>query len=694
MSDVSDLLVEVGTEELPPKSLKRLSQAFGELLRGGLEKASLNHGEIRRYATPRRLAVLVENVAKNQPEQHRERRGPALAAAFDEADRPTQAALGFARSCGVEVDELERLETEKGRWLVFRSTNPGQAATSLLPGIVGNALAKLPISKRMRWADLDVEFVRPVHWVVMLLGKSTVAADILGVTSGHQSRGHRFHHPDALTIREPADYVSQLFDSGYVVASFSTRLEMIRKQVEDITEGLGGDAVIDEDLLEEVTGLVEWPVPVLGNFDKRFLDLPSRVLIATMQDHQKYFHVVDKENRLLPHFVAISNIHSANPVAVKEGNERVIRPRLEDAAFFYETDLQESLENRLDDLKGVVFQEQLGTLNDKSRRVSTLSAHVSIATGAMPEEVNLARRAGLLSKCDLVTSLVGEFPELQGYMGREYARKNGEPEAVATALEELYMPRFAGDRIPESACGRAVAIADKLDTLVGIFGIGQVPSGEKDPFGLRRAALGVLRILIEAKLDLELPKLLEAAQQGYGNRLDDKRVVEHVFDFMMDRLRAYFLDKDVPGDVFSAVLARRPTRPHDLSQRVLAVDTFRKLPEAASLTAANKRIQNILKQANEPVPDEVNDALFAEDAEWDLAAKLTGLRPSITALLQKGDYTSALTQLAGLRDSVDAFFDGVRVMADDEATRRNRLALLHDIRELFLHTADVSRLQI
>ena len=693
MNDASDFLVEVGTEELPPKSLKRLSQAFGELLRDELQTASLNHGEMHLYATPRRLAVLVENVAKHQPEQHQERRGPALTAAFDEDDRPTQAALGFARSCSVQVDQLERLETEKGRWLVFRSTKPSQAATSLLPGIVGNALAKLPIPKRMRWADTNVEFVRPVHWVVMLLGEDTIAADVLGVTSGHQSWGHRFHHSGALTIHEPSDYASQLLDSGYVVASFSTRLEMIRTQVEDITEGVGGDAVIDEELLEEVTGLVEWPVPVLGGFDKRFLELPSRVLIATMQDHQKYFHVVDKENRLLPHFVAISNIDSTNPAAVKEGNERVIRPRLEDAAFFYETDLQAKLENQLENLKGVVFQERLGTLNDKSRRVSALSAHVLIATGAMPGEVNLARRAGLLSKCDLVTNMVGEFPELQGYIGREYARRSGEPEAVATALEEHYMPRFAGDRIPESACGRAVAIADKLDTLVGIFGIGQAPSGEKDPFGLRRAALGVLRILIEGKLDLELPKLLEAAQQEYDNVLEDERVVEHVFDFMMDRLRAYFLDRDVPGDVFSAVLARRPTRPHDLSQRILAVDTFRKLPEAASLTAANKRIQNILKQANDPVPHEVNDALFAEDAEWNLAAKLTGLRPSIIALLRKGDYTSALTQLAGLRDSVDAFFDSVKVMADDEATRRNRLALLHDIRELFLQTADISRLQ-
>ncbi len=692
MSETADLLVEIGTEELPPKALRGLSLAFANGVQDGLKQAGLEHAEVVPYATPRRLAVLVSDLVAGQAERQLERRGPAVKVAFDEQGEPTRAASGFAASCGVEVEQLERQETDQGSWLVFRSTEMGQATTSLVPAIVEKALADLPVPKRMRWGSGETEFVRPVHWVVLLYGETVIEAEILGVSAGRQTLGHRFHHPNAISLEQPSAYALQLYGSAYVVADFDTRRSMVRKQAEAAAQELGGKAIINDALLDEVTALVEWPVAVSGGFDEEYLELPDPVLIATMQGNQKYFPVVDESGKLQAHFITISNIESSNPDAVRSGNERVIRPRLSDAQFFYRNDLRHSLEERLEGLKQVVFQKDLGSLFDKACRVSRLAAHIAIAMGEAPEAVELAKRAGRLCKCDLLSEMVGEFPELQGTMGRYYAIAGGEPEAVALALEASYAPRFAGAAVPVSATSQAVAMADKLDTLVGIFGIGQIPSGAKDPFALRRAALGVLRIMIEGQLNLDLPKLLDAAVAEYPEAIDGA-VVEPVFTFMNERLRAYFLERGILPDVFEAVQARHPERPYDFARRVQAVEAFRKLPEGEALSAANKRIGNILKKADGERAEQVDDALFGEDAEWNLAAKLIGLTPQVKKLLQTGDYSGALTRLASLREAVDDFFDHVQVMAENPAVQQNRLAMLNNIHGLFLQTADISRLQ-
>ena len=693
MSEVNDLLVEIGTEELPPQSLRELAAALSLGVAQGLDRQDLSHGAITTYATPRRLAVLINDVQNSQEERQVERRGPAVSAAFDDAGNPTKAALGFASSCGVDVTHLERLETDKGEWLVFRTTEVGQSASSLLPEIVQRATLNLPIKRRMRWSDSDVEFVRPVHWVVLLLGDEVIDATILGVNAGRHTRGHRFHQPNVITVEEPRGYASQLYSTGHVVADFESRKEMIRIQVNDTAKELGGIAEIDEQLLNEVTALVEWPVPVAGSFDEEFLTLPASVLIATMKGAQKYFHVRGAQGQLLPLFITISNIDSRHPASVRSGNERVIRPRLKDAAFFYAADRQHNLDSHLDVIKQIKFQEKLGSLHDKALRVSKLSAHIAIAMGQPPDEVAFARRAGMLSKCDLVTAVVGEFPELQGVMGGAYAQHSGESQVVANAISELYLPRFSGDAIPASAAGRALSIADKLDTLAGIFAIRQNPTGDKDPYALRRAALGILRILIEGEMNLELSMLIEAATDQYEEIDKFAGLSEQLFDFIMDRLKAYFLEQSIPVDVFAAVMERRPSRPFDFAKRVTAVDNFRHLPESAGLASANKRIQNILRQCEETLPDNVADALFTEDAEWNLAAKLVGLSPRVKTLLGAGDYTQAMTLLAGLSEAIDQFFDTVKVMADEEAVRKNRLALLNNIGLLFLATADISQLQ-
>jgi glycyl-tRNA synthetase beta chain len=694
MSESADLLVEIGTEELPPLTLRTLSEAFGEALCDRLEAKILGAHQCTVYATPRRLAVLVPGVPANQPDRDIERRGPAIDAAFDADGKPTKAAEGFARSCGVEVEHLDRLENADGRWLLFRSTEVGESTLSLLPAIVEEALARIPIARRMRWSNLDVEFVRPVHWITLLYGKNAVEADIMGVRSGGVSYGHRFHHPQAVELPQPSEYAKTLYGGAHVVAEFDARKEMIRAQVEEAADSLGGRALIDDALLEENTALVEWPVAITGSFDVLYLSLPDCVLTATMQGHQRYFPVVGEDGALKPHFIAISNIESRNPDTVRHGNERVIRPRLADAKFFFETDRKKSLDQRRDALKEVIYQEKLGSIFDKSERVSKLAGVVAIAMGQSPDEVKLARRAGLLYKCDLLTDMVGEFPELQGAVGREYALADGEDFHVANAIGESYMPRFAGDRIPVSAAGRALSVADRLDTLVGIFLIGQAPTGDKDPFALRRNALAALRIMIEGELPLDLRKLLKSTAGGFTQFSDSAGVVDEVMEFVLERLKAYFVDQGVPVDVFQAVQAREPSEPHDFAKRVHAVDTFRKLPEAASLAAANKRIQNILKQATDVVPARVDDTLFAADAEWNLAAKTLGLTPRVRDLLKKRDYTTAMTNLAGLREEVDAFFDNVKVMDEDERLRKNRLALLQNISNLFLDTADISRLQM
>ena len=717
-TDANDLLVEIGTEELPPKALRKLSEALAAELATELEAAGFANGDPTSYATPRRLAVLVPGVPGTQPDRDVERRGPPLARAFDDNGQPTKAALGFARSVGVEVDRLGRSETAEGAWLVWRFTRSGAPLSSLLPEMVDRALARLPVPRRMRWADHDTEFVRPVHWVVLVHGTAVIEGEILGISSGRATRGHRFHHPGAIVLEDAGDYAAVLRRDGYVVAGLEERMETIRRQVEDAARGLGGHALIDPTLLEENAALVEWPVAVAGSFDTGFLELPDAVLTATMQGHQRYFPVARENGALLPHFIAVSNIESRNVETVREGNQRVIRPRLSDAAYFFDTDRGRSLESRLEGLGDVIFQRKLGTLRAKSERVSELAGRLARAMGGSEDAVADARRAGLLSKCDLLTEMVGEFPELQGEMGREYARLDGEPGAVADAIGEVYMPRFADDDVPGTAAGRAIAIADKLDTIAGCLSIGQAPSGDKDPFALRRAALGALRIMIEGELDLDLGETIEAAFECYAARRRDDagagagegssgdtmvsaieaspRTATEVRRFMLDRLRAYFADRSIPTDVFNAVLAKEPAKPLDFAYRVRAVEAFRKLPEAASLAAANKRIRNILRQAgqaNIAIPGEVEDSLFREDAERSLSDLLAAIEPRARAMLDAGDYTGALAGLAGLRDDVDRFFDTVKVMDDDEKLRGNRLALLARIGALFMETADISLLQ-
>jgi len=693
MSHSADLLVEIGTEELPPKTLRQLSEAFGEVLCDRLEAKNLGAHECTVYATPRRLAVLVSEVPTNQPDRSIERRGPSLDAAFDTDGNPTKAAAGFARSCGVDIAQLDRFENADGRWLLFRSTKFGQSTLSLLPAIVEEALARIPIARRMRWSNMDVEFVRPVHWVTLLFAGNGIEADIMGVRSGANTYGHRFHHPQAVALSEPSEYAKVLYGGAHVVADFSARKEMIRTQVAEAAQSIGGRALMDDLLLEENTALVEWPVAITGSFDPLFLSLPDCVLTATMQGHQRYFPVVGEGGALMPYFIAVSNIVSTNPDTVRRGNERVIRPRLADARFFFESDRKKTLEERRDALKAIVYQEELGSVYDKSERVSRLAGIVAIAMGQSPEDVKLARRAGSLFKCDLVTDMVGEFPELQGAMGREYALVSGEDPRVADGIGESYKPRFAGDGIPSSPIGRALSLADRLDTLMGIFLIGRAPTGDKDPFALRRSALGALRIMIEGELPLDLRKLLTSTADGFEQISDSVGVVGEVMEFILDRLKAYFVDQGVPVDVFQAVLAREPNEPYDFARRLHAVDAFRKLPEAASLAAANKRIQNILKQAGDAVPAKVDESLFVEDAEWNLAAKTLGISPRVRDLLKKRDYTTAMTSLAGLREGVDDFFEHVKVMDDDERLRKNRLALLQSISNLFLETADISKLQ-
>lgn len=685
-----DLLIEIGTEELPPKALKKLSAAFTQGVVEGLKDNNVAYSHAVGYAAPRRLAMIVSGVEESQPDRDVEKRGPAVKAAFDADGNATKAAEGFARSCGVSVEQLDRLKTDKGEWLAYRENEKGKPTVDLLGAIVEQSLAKLPIPKRMRWGDRNEEFVRPVHWIVLLFGSDVVDASILGIKAGNETRGHRFHHPEAIALNSADDYLTKLEKPGCVIADMATRKKAIQQQVEQAAEKLGGRALIDEDLLDEVTSLVEWPVAVAGDFDEHFLKVPAESLISSMQDHQKYFPVVDNEGNLKPNFITISNIDSSDISKVKQGNERVIRPRLSDAAFFWEQDCKLPLESHISSLDKVVFQNKLGSLGDKSRRVAKIAEQIADSLG---ENKNHAHRAGLLSKCDLMTNMVFEFTDLQGIMGRYYAAKDNEPADVAAALDEQYMPRFAGDSLPESATGQILALADKLDTLLGIFAIGQKPTGEKDPFALRRAALGVLRILIERNLDLDLNDLLNMAANTLQDKVDAQPAIKEVIDFMLDRLRVYYLNQDVAIDVYDAVVALRPTNPMDFDRRVLAVNAFKQMQEAESLAAANKRILNILKKIDGDIQNEVNNKLLNEAAETKLYKELASFNEKVSPLFKQGDYKSALEILAGLREPVDAFFDDVMVMVDDEAVKNNRLALLSQLSGLFMKAADLSRLQ-
>jgi len=684
-----DLLIEIGTEELPPKALQRLSDAFTQGIVEGLANAGLEHGNVSSFATPRRLAVLVRQVPAAQPDRDVERKGPSLKAAFDADGKPTKAVEGFARSCGVSVDALEQQETDKGAWLVFRATEKGQPVAMLVPAIVDQSVARLPIPKRMRWGDSDAEFVRPVHWVVMMHGKDVIAGEVLGVASSDKTRGHRFHANRELSLATAAEYADKLKSEGYVIADMEERKQAIYDQVIQTADGLGGVAVINDDLLAEVTALNEWPVAVAGEFDHEYLSVPAEALIKTMQDNQKYFPVIDADNQLKNFFITISNIESKSPEKVRQGNERVIRPRLADAKFFWEQDQKQPLESFAKALDKVVFQAKLGSIGDKTKRVAALAENIAGTLGA---NVEYAQRAAVLSKCDLMTDMVGEFAALQGVMGKRYAQVGGEADEVATALDEQYMPRGASDGTPATATGQILAISDKLDTLVGIFAIGQKPTGEKDPYALRRASLGILRTIIERQLDLDLVQLIEVAADLFGDKVDAAAVKDEVFEFMLERLRAYYLDRKVPVDVFDAVSALKPPRPLDFDKRIKAVSAFRDLPEAESLSAANKRVGNILKKAETGHAAVVNAGLFEVQEEETLYNELESLKSETAPMFDAGDYEKALRHLSALRKPVDDFFDNVMVMTDNMDIRNNRIALLSKMNTLFMRAADLSRL--
>ena len=685
-----DLLIEIGTEELPPTTLNKLSAAFYAGVKEGLEKADLSFTQIKKFAAPRRLALLISDLDVQQKDKEIERRGPALAAAFDEEGCPSKAAEGFARSCGVKVEDLEKLETDKGTWLNFKSEQKGSATSELIADIVQTSLDKLPIAKRMRWADLDAQFVRPVQWLILLFGNDVIDAEILSVKSGRESRGHRFHHPETITIPSPAEYEMLLETHGKVIADFDRRKEAVRGQVNEIALSVKGKAMIDEDLLDEVSSMVEWPVAVMGGFEERFLDIPQEALILTMKTNQKYFYVVDKNGALMPHFITVSNIESKDVSKIQEGNERVIRPRFADAEFFWSQDRKSKLIDQTKRLATVVFQKKLGTLLDKTNRVGKIA--VAIAD-QLAGDTQLALRAAELCKCDLMTEMVGEFGSLQGTMGRYYANHDGENEEVAASLEEYYKPKFAGDTLPQSITSQSLAIADRLDTLVGIFAIGQTPTGDKDPFALRRAALGVLRILIENNLDLDLMHLIKVAAKQHDASIKAPAAEAAVLDFMLDRLHAYYLDKDIRPDVLDAVISTKPTRPLDINNRLLAVEAFSQRTEATSLAAANKRIGNILKKVKGNLPGKIDEKLLQENAEKQLHKVLTTIDDKVQKFIDSAKYQDALAELSTLRESVDQFFDDVMVMADDENLKNNRIALLNKLHGLFLQIADISKLQ-
>ena len=684
-----NFLVEIGTEELPPKALKTLATSFADNVEAELNQAGLTFDKIEWFAAPRRLAVKVLNLATQQPSKEIEKRGPAVSAAFDAEGKPTKAAEGWARGCGITVDQAERIATDKGEWLVHRAKIEGQPTKNLLNSIVANALAKLPIPKPMRWADKTVQFIRPVHTVTMLLGDELIEGEILGVASARTIRGHRFLGEKEFEIQHADQYPQLLREKGSVVADFNERKAEILAKSQAKATALGGVADIEESLLEEVTSLVEYPNVLAAKFEERFLAVPAEALVYTMKGDQKYFPIYDKDGKLLPHFIFVSNINPEDPTAIIEGNEKVVRPRLTDAEFFFKTDLKQKLVDRLPRLETVLFQQQLGTLKDKTDRIEQLAGEIAKQIGA--DEAK-AKRAGLLSKCDLMTNMVFEFTDTQGVMGMHYARHDGEDEEVAVALNEQYMPRFAGDELPKSLVASAVALADKFDTLTGIFGIGQAPKGSADPFALRRAALGALRIIVEKNLPLDLEDLVKKSAALFGDKLTNQNVVADVVDFMLGRFRAWYQDEGIAVDVIQAVLARRPTRPADFDARVRAVSHFRTLDSAEALAAANKRVSNILAKADAAI-GEINLAACLEPAEKALAEAVLALRTEVQPLIAQGDYTAVLDKLANLRAPVDSFFDNVMVNAEDPALRQNRLAILNTLQGLFLQVADISVLQ-
>ncbi|HWK52867.1 MAG TPA: glycine--tRNA ligase subunit beta [Hyphomicrobiales bacterium] len=684
-----DLLIEIGTEELPPKALLGLSNAFKDAFEASLRQAGLAYAGVTAFATPRRLALLVRALATQQPPRALEKWGPAVQAAFGADGKPSKAAIGFARSCGVDVAALEQRSDGKVTKLYYHAEQPGAATATLIPGMVEHALDALPIPKRMRWGSSRDEFVRPVQWVVLLFGDTVIDATLMGQRAGRITRGHRFLHPEPLTIDTPASYPA-LLQSGKVVADFAERRAAVRAQVEAKAKELGGNAIIDEALLDEVCSLVEWPVALAGRFDDAFLAVPKEALISSMKEHQKCFHLLDDQQHILPYFITLSNLESRDPAQVIAGNEKVIRPRLADAAFFFAQDRKQPLAARVEKLKSVVFQQELGTVYEKSQRVKRLAETLAKELGY---DSALAARAAELGKCDLMTSMVYEFAELQGTMGYYYAKHDGEPEEVALALTEQYLPRFSGDALPTSATGRVLALAERLDTIAGLFGLGQPPTGSKDPFALRRAALGVLRLIIEQELPLSLPRAVAAAMAGFADNAKVKDASQEIVAFINERLRAYYADQGIATDVFLAVDAVRPASPLEFDARVKAVAHFAALPEAQALAAANKRVGNILQKAAGSPPVACDPTLLQEPAERALHDALQATAATTDPLLAEGRFTEALAAMASLRASVDTFFDQVMVNAEDAALRDNRLALVAALRRLFLRVADISLLQ-
>lgn len=699
MLEKQNLLFELGSEELPPKTLLKLRNALTDGIIAGLNEAELSFSNVKSYAAPRRLAVFIENLAQMQADKTVQKRGPAVQAAFQADGSPTKAALAFAQSCGVEFDQLERLKTDKGEWLACTQTIAGQTAQQLVPEIIRKSIANLPIAKRMRWGSFATEFVRPVHWAVLLYGDEIIETEILGLQTGNQSHGHRFHAPQTITIDKPENYAQILFSQGKVIADFEARKNQIRADAEKAASAVNGIAHIEDDLLDEVTALNEFPVPITGHFDERFLALPAEVLITTMQENQKYFPVKNTDGSLRPYFITFSNIESKNPVSIQNGNERVVTPRLSDAEFFWKQDRRYSLADFAPRLETIVFQEKLGTVAQKVERLVKLAEYIAPKINA---DVELAKRAAFLAKNDLMTEMVGEFGNLQGIMGRYYALADGENPTVAQAIEEHYLPKQAGGAIPASDIGCIVALADKIDTITGIFAVGLIPTGDKDPYALRRAALGVLRILIENNININLAELVkfsyfQNAKAILAPLLTGTTVPqpsgydEPITNFIMERLKGYCLDKGFTADEFEAVLAVNPAEPLDFMQRLQAVKAFRQLPEAESLSAANKRILNILKKSESPAAQTVGK--LVEPVEIELLELAQKSADDIKPLLEKRDYQATLNRLAELKQPVDVFFDGVMVNCEDLELRANRLALLNFLSEQFLTCADISKLQ-
>lgn len=705
MSTSKHLLFELGSEELPPKTLLKLSNALLNNIIQGLNAAELTFTGSKAYATPRRLAVFIENLVSAQPDKIVEKRGPAIQAAFAPDGTPSKAAMGFAVSCGTSFEQLGRLKTDKGEWLSFTEAIKGQATENLIPDIIRQSIAGLPIAKRMRWGSFTTEFVRPVHWAVLLYGDSIINTEILGLQTGATTQGHRFHAPQKITLAKPEDYADTLYQQGRVIADFEQRKTIIREAAQKSASAVNGKAHIEDDLLEEIAALNEWPVPLTGTFDSRFLELPPEVLITTMQTNQKYFPVKNTDGGLLANFITFSNIESRNPKSIQQGNERVVTPRLSDAEFFWNQDRKKTLEDRVKSLPSVIFQENLGTVYDKTIRVRNLAKFIAGHLGA---DVELAERAALLAKTDLMTEMVGEFGNLQGIMGRYYALADNEPKELAKALEEQYFPKQSGSPTASSTTGQILAIAEKIDTLVGIFAVGLIPTGDKDPYALRRATLGILRTIIENELNINIIELTEfadvqikpiASHVGSGDKMYATGYVDNtppstsdrVIDFIFERLRGYCLDHGYTADEFDAVIAVKPPEPLDFIQRLKAVKAFRQLPEAEGLAAANKRIRNILKKSDTQPAVSVGALLEAQEKQL-LQAALQSAE-DIQPLLAQRNYQATLNRLAGLRNDVDAFFDHVMVMTDDLELRANRLALLNMLSEQFLTCADISRLQ-